>query len=51
MILVDFEEPADDFIPSGQPSAGGLIDTPFFDRLGGRGKIYGFVATQHFRFS
>ncbi|CAG5106059.1 Oidioi.mRNA.OKI2018_I69.chr1.g2664.t1.cds [Oikopleura dioica] len=38
---LDFEEPADDFIPSGQPSAGGLIDTPFFDRLGGRGPSFG----------
>jgi hypothetical protein len=36
--LVDFDEPADTFVPSGQAVAGGLIESPFFDRIGGRGK-------------
>jgi hypothetical protein len=35
---VDFDEPADTFVPSGQAVAGGLIESPFFDRIGGRGK-------------
>jgi len=38
---LDFDEPADTFVPSGQAVAGGLIESPFFDRIGGRGPSYG----------
>ena len=38
--LVDFDEPTDPFVPSGQAVAGGLIESPFFDRIGGRGKTW-----------
>ncbi|CBY21821.1 unnamed protein product [Oikopleura dioica] len=38
---LDFDEPTDPFVPSGQAVAGGLIESPFFDRIGGRGPSYG----------
>jgi len=38
---LDFDEQADTFVPSGQAVAGGLIESPFFDRIGGRGPSYG----------